>query len=199
MWIGHWFIGIGFYVLVNVAIWIEGCKSLLHDHPTYQTFLWAPLKILSGMNAQLAIGVSLFVIGAVAQNRAHAYLSSLRRTGTYSFPTHPLFSLTLTPHYFSECAEYLGLAIAAAPRGQYVNKTLAAALIFVIVNLSITASGTYKWYAARFGQDKVNGKARMVPLICIDSNGVVGSSQEFDHHYGFTDQDRIVQVPIDFD
>ncbi|TLD36526.1 protein DFG10 [Venturia nashicola] len=165
MWIGHWFVGIGFYVLVNIAIWLEGCKSLLNDHPTYYNFLQAPVNILNIVNAQLAVGLSVFLIGAVAQNRAHAYLWYLRTTGTYSFPEHPLFSLTLTPHYFSECAEYLGLAIAAAPRGQYVNKTIAAALTFVVVNLGITANGTYEWYAARFGQEKVKGKARMVPLI----------------------------------
>lgn len=183
MWIGHWFVGIGFYVLANVAIWIEGCsrfsimllcvyaanalmaESLLNDHPTYQTFLQAPLQISNVLDTQFAIGLSIFIAGAVVQNRAHAYLWSLRKTGTYSFPTHPLFFSTLTPHYFSECAEYFGLAIAAAPRGQYLNRTIVAALIFVAVNLGVTANETYEWYATRFGQDKVKGKARMLPLI----------------------------------
>jgi 3-oxo-5-alpha-steroid 4-dehydrogenase 3 / polyprenol reductase len=117
------------------------------------------------LDAQLSIGLLLFSIGAVAQNRAHAYLFQLRKTGTYTFPTHPLFWLTLTPHYFSECVEYVGLTIAAAPPGQYVNKTLACILMFVVVNLGVTASGTYGWYAERFGRDKVRGKARMIPLI----------------------------------
>lgn len=55
--------------------------------------------------------------------------------------------------------------IAAAPPGQYVNKTIASALVFVVVNLGVTANGTYGWYAQHFGQDKVKGKARMIPLI----------------------------------
>ncbi|QDS74048.1 hypothetical protein FKW77_009208 [Venturia effusa] len=165
MWIGHWFVGIGFYLLANVATWIEGCKSLLHDRPTHRTFLRAPLDILGILDVPLALGLGVFVAGAIAQNRAHAYLWSLRKTGTYAFPTHPLFSMTLTPHYLSECSEYIGLAIAAAPRGQYVNTTLAAVLLFVVVNLGVTANGTYDWYATRFGRDKVQGKARMIPLI----------------------------------
>jgi len=117
------------------------------------------------MNTQLATGLLLFSIGAIAQNRAHAYLFNLRKAGTYTLPAHPLFWLTLTPHYFAECVEYVGLALAAAPSGQYVNKTLACALVFVVVNLGVTAHGTYGWYVGRFGRDKVKGKAKMVPLI----------------------------------
>jgi 3-oxo-5-alpha-steroid 4-dehydrogenase 3 len=117
------------------------------------------------LDAQLAIGLIIFAAAAISQNRAHAYLWRLRKTGTYTFPTHPLFSLTMTPHYFAECVEYIGLMIAAATPGQYVNKTLASVLVFVVVNLGVTANGTYGWYAERFGKDKVKGKAKMIPLI----------------------------------
>lgn len=55
--------------------------------------------------------------------------------------------------------------IVAAPPGHYINKTIASALVFVVVNLGVTANGTYEWYAHRFGTDKVKGKARMIPLI----------------------------------
>jgi 3-oxo-5-alpha-steroid 4-dehydrogenase 3 len=117
------------------------------------------------MDTKLAIGLAIFAASAISQNRAHAYLWRLRKTGTYTFPTHPLFLLTLTPHYFAECVEYVGLMIAAAPPGQFVNKTIASVLVFVVVNLGVTANGTREWYAQRFGQDTVKGKARMIPLI----------------------------------
>jgi 3-oxo-5-alpha-steroid 4-dehydrogenase 3 len=140
-------------------------ESLLSDQPSLQIFLQAPLNIANILGPQLAIGLAIFVAGAIAQNRAHVYLWRLRKNGTYTFPLHPLFLLTLTPHYFAECIEYVGLMVAAAAPDQYVNKTIASMLVFVVVNLGVTASGTYGWYAQRFGQDKVKGKARMIPLI----------------------------------
>jgi 3-oxo-5-alpha-steroid 4-dehydrogenase 3 len=71
----------------------------------------------------------------------------------------------LAPHYLAECIEYLALGIAGAPPGQWINKTLACALIFVMVNLGVTAHGSKKWYVQRFGEKSIQGKARMIPFI----------------------------------
>jgi 3-oxo-5-alpha-steroid 4-dehydrogenase 3 len=71
----------------------------------------------------------------------------------------------LAPHYLAECTEYLALAIAGAPPGQWINKTLACAFVFVVVNLGVTAYGSKKWYEQRFGESPIRGKARMIPFL----------------------------------
>ena len=106
MWVGHWAIGLAFYVGLNIAIWID-----------------------------------------------------------YKLPNHPAFHLTLTPHYFAECIIYLSLAGMAAPSGQWLNGTVSCALLFVAVNLGVTAHGTYDWYRQKFGKESLRGRWRMVPFV----------------------------------
>lgn len=53
----------------------------------------------------------------------------------------------------------------AAPKGALINKTIFTALIFVSVNLGVTADMSREWYARKFGAEKVAGKWRMIPLI----------------------------------
>jgi 3-oxo-5-alpha-steroid 4-dehydrogenase 3 len=42
---------------------------------------------------------------------------------------------------------------------------VACALVCVIVNLGVTAHGTYEWYERRFGKSALKGRWRMVPFI----------------------------------
>lgn len=83
----------------------------------------------------------------------------------YTLPEHPAFLSTLCPHYFAECLIYLALSLIAAPRGHAVNRTVFCALVFVIVNLGVTADGTKNWYEQKFGKDKVASRARMIPFV----------------------------------
>ena len=46
-----------------------------------------------------------------------------------------------------------------------VNYTVAAAALFVAVNLGVTAAGTRRWYATRFGPDAARAKWTLVPLV----------------------------------
>ena len=85
--------------------------------------------------------------------------------GSYKLPEHPAFSSLIAPHYTAECLVYVSLAIAAAPQGMWLNWTLVCALVFVAVNLGVTADGTKAWYERQFGRKAVEGKARMVPLV----------------------------------
>ena len=96
------------------------------------------------------------------QHDCHHYLFSLEK---YTLPTHPLFNSIVCPHYTAECAIYLSLALLGAPRGEQVNKTLLSCLAFVAVNLGITAASSKQWYRARFGEDAVRGKWKMIPWI----------------------------------
>lgn len=96
------------------------------------------------------------------QHDCHAYLASLKK---YTLPEHPAFSLALCPHYFAECLIYVALSIIAAPSGHFINRTIFCALIFVTINLGVTADGTKTWYEQKFGKDTVGSRARMVPLL----------------------------------
>lgn len=120
------------------------------------------------------IGIMLFAFASGFQHDCHAYLASLktgkepfgrRATADYKLPEHPAFNISITPHYFAECLIYVALAIAAAPPGRWLNRTLFCAFVFVTVNLGVTASGTKRWYEQRFGAQAVQGKSAMIPMI----------------------------------
>lgn len=167
MWVGHWAIGLAFYVGLNIAIWIEGARALQKHKltlidlsiqtPSFRTF----------------VTLAVFMFASGIQHDCHAYLASLKPTGAnnkdgktdYKLPNHPAFHLTLTPHYFAECIIYLSLAGMAAPSGQWLNGTVSCALLFVAVNLGVTAHGTYDWYRQKFGKESLRGRWRMVPFV----------------------------------
>ena len=107
----------------------------------------------------------LFFFGTSTQYRVHKHLASLPSAPNYALPKGIEFNRTFTPHYFTECIIYLALALLAAPEGQMINKTIASALVFEVINLGVTANETYKWYEQRFGADKVKGRARMIPGV----------------------------------
>lgn len=108
------------------------------------------------------ISFVIFVLASGVQRDCHGYLSSLKQ---YSVPDHPVFQSVVCPHYLAECLIYLAMALQAAPQGALVNRTILCALVFVAVNLGVTADGTKTWYAEKFGSESVEGKWRMVPYV----------------------------------
>jgi 3-oxo-5-alpha-steroid 4-dehydrogenase 3 len=95
------------------------------------------------------------------QYQCHRHLSGLKK---YSFPEDGLFQYLVCPHYTCECLVYLSLAVIAAPEGQLLNGTLSSAVLFVSVNLGVTANGTKQWYSEKFGS-KVQRKWKMIPFV----------------------------------
>jgi 3-oxo-5-alpha-steroid 4-dehydrogenase 3 len=145
MWFAHWFLGLLFYLTINVSLWIEGPA----DRP------W--------VNALL---VPTVLTAHVCQHSYHAYLYRLRTENNgYQLPSHPLSPSLLCPHYTCEIAIYALLSVLAAPRGRPVSWTLVCGTIFVATNLGVTAIGTKDWYAAKFGRDKVGPRNRMIPWL----------------------------------
>lgn len=108
------------------------------------------------------IAFPLFVVASGIQHDCHEYLASLKK---YTLPEHPIFHPLLCPHYTCECLIYLSLAIVAAPNGQILNKTIVTALAFVAINLGVTAETTREWYVQKFGEEKLKGRWRMIPLL----------------------------------
>lgn len=104
----------------------------------------------------------IFILASGVQYDCHAYLASLQK---YTLPAHPAFEKLICPHYFAECLIYIALTFIAAPKGALVNKTVFTALIFVSVNLGVTADISRDWYAQKFGADKIAGKWRIIPLV----------------------------------
>ncbi|KAM3418906.1 Polyprenol reductase [Cercospora zeina] len=164
MWVGHWALGILFYVCTNVAVWIEGIPAIEGHTFSSRDIAFSPPSFRS------FAGFLIFILASGFQHDCHAYLSSLKSRGqgvaaTYCMPDHPAWNVSLTPHYFAECLIYLAIAIVAAPQGHVLNVTMLCALTFVAVNLGVTADGTKKWYTQKFGVEQTKGRARMIPFV----------------------------------
>jgi 3-oxo-5-alpha-steroid 4-dehydrogenase 3 len=156
MHITHWLVGVTFYLVDGMAIWVEGVPSLMAGRGTTVS------GISSTLNAETCFCLLTFTAASFVQNRAHAHLASLK---TYQMPPSPIFRYVLCPHYSAEIVIYIALALLAAPERQLVNTTMMTALVFVTVNLCVTADGTKAWYIKRFGQVKVGSRTRVIPGI----------------------------------
>ncbi|KAK3391974.1 hypothetical protein B0T20DRAFT_396588 [Sordaria brevicollis] len=143
MWIVHWVLGLSYYLVTSVAVWVEGSGAILDYQSTGAIDGHVP-------GFKTLVGIVMFGYASINQYRCHRHLAGLNK---YSLPELGLFRYLVCPHYFCECLVYLSLAIIAAPKGELLNKTLLGALAFVVVNLGVTASGTRKWaqFASQLG------------------------------------------------
>ncbi|CAG8312088.1 unnamed protein product [Penicillium nalgiovense] len=157
MWFMHWLLGLAFYLAAGVAIWIEGSGTLLTEDLTI-----AHLQMTNAPSLRTFFLVPLFLVASGLQHDSHHYLYSLKK---YTLPEHPMFRGIVCPHYGAECVVYLSLALLAAPRGEWVNKTMLSCLAFVAVNLGLTARNTKQWYARKFGKDSVQDWWFMIPYV----------------------------------
>lgn len=154
MWIVHFLLGVCFYMCLSVSLWIEGSDAILGGQAS---------SSIDGLHwAKIFAGISAFLVGWINQHRCHVYLAGLKK---YSLPDQGMFRHFVCPHYTCECLIYLSLAVAAAPQGAWYNKTLVCALGFVVVNLGVTAAGTRKWYADKFGPERIEHRWNMVPFM----------------------------------
>ncbi len=155
MWFAHWLMGLLFYAVTNVAVWVELACSREPAATRHDALAW-----------KAALLVPPLLAAHLLQHSYHAYLYRLRaQHADYQLPSHPLFPSLLCPHYTCEVAIYGLLSLLAAPSGMLVNWTLACATVFVAANLGVTAAGTKHWYAAKFGAAAVRGRKRMVPWL----------------------------------
>jgi 3-oxo-5-alpha-steroid 4-dehydrogenase 3 len=174
MWIGHWALGVWFYASMSVAVWIEGarrfpfgfvsCSSdviFLHLASLLrESFEFGHLTI-EAPSIRTFVGCLMFIVASGVQHDCHSYLASLKK---YSLPEHPVFGRIVCPHYFVECVIYFAMSIVAAPGGCMLNWTIVCALVFVGVNLGVTADGSRDWYMEKFGAASMSGKWRMIPF-----------------------------------
>lgn len=177
MWIVHWLLGQLFYVGISVAIWVEASGRFLHRTLISESLgllisvagavlqkqlrPWA-MELTEDALLKVAIAAPLFSFAWTSQYRCHRHLAGLKK---YSLPEEGMFRYLISPHYTCECLIYLSLAIVAAPEGHLCNRTMLSALLFVAVNLGVTARGTKSWYIEKFGSDKVAFKKIMIPFV----------------------------------
>ncbi|KAK1765773.1 hypothetical protein QBC33DRAFT_134998 [Phialemonium atrogriseum] len=154
MWIVHWSLGICFYLCMSISVWVEGSEPILNRPLNPTNMRLASLKSV--------ISVLVYLFAWTNQYRCHKYLAGLKK---YSLPGSGMFSILICPHYTCECLLYTSLMVAAAPEGSWYNKTLLSALVFVLVNLGVTARGTRKWSIDKFGAESVAAKWNMIPFV----------------------------------
>lgn len=111
---------------------------------------------------RVILAIAIFIFASLKQNECHRHLAGLKK---YTLPHHGWFQHIVCPHYTSECLIYVALSLATSPPGRVVNRTVFTGLLFVAVNLGVTANTTQKWYAGKFGAEKVASKWRMIPFI----------------------------------
>ncbi|ODH52306.1 hypothetical protein GX48_01624 [Paracoccidioides brasiliensis] len=141
---------------MGLAIWVEGIPAIHSSGNLLNEVRYcAPsLKTLAFL--------PVFTIASGIQHDCHMYLASLKK---YTLPSHPAFLAVVSPHYTAECAIYLSLVFLAAPKGSLVNKTVLSGLVFVLVNLGVSAANTKEWYMRKFGQESVQHRWRMIPRL----------------------------------
>ncbi|KAL6245631.1 hypothetical protein RBB50_007630 [Rhinocladiella similis] len=179
MWIGHYAIGLAFYLFTNLAIHLEYLaavhspnKHLGNSSPssTRELPLPLPLPLVRALfTPKTIICTSLFLHCSYKQNKYHRYLAGLKK---YTLPDKGAFQTIIAPHYTAECGIYLSLTLLQAPdqhghgHGQgYINWSLTCALLFVMVNLGVTADGTREWMMTKFPKQRkeVAARWRMIP------------------------------------
>lgn len=151
MLLPHYLLGHAFYLITTLSIF----ASSRHLLPI-TTFPLPPPPLL-----KTTLSLLLFLLTSTLQHKTHLYLLSLPK---YTLPpaTHPLFAQSLSPHYLFEILIYLSLAILSAPPHNLINKTMICAVVFVAVNLGVSAGRTWGWYRDRFGEKAVAGKGSFV-------------------------------------
>ncbi|KAF2712889.1 3-oxo-5-alpha-steroid 4-dehydrogenase-like protein [Pleomassaria siparia CBS 279.74] len=162
MWIGHYILGLVFYLTINVAVWIEYDPRFC-SHARQCT---DSSRTMGLFEPKLNLVFPAILLFHGLQHMYHAYLYRLRSDNTtYQMPGHPTFPNLLCPHYTCEVMIYLLLSYLGAPASMRWNKTLLCATVFVAVNLGVTAAGTREWYVSRFGAEKMKRAKMMVPFV----------------------------------
>ena len=150
----HWIVGLAYYGVMSVTVWIEGSGAILEAWDTGKARMNIPMRT--------PLMVGLFFSAWIKQHECHKYLANLKK---YTLPQEGYFESVVCAHYMFECIIYVSMALVAAPPGSVFNRTILVGTVFVVVNLGITADGTKRWYGEKFGVDKVANKSRMIPFV----------------------------------
>jgi 3-oxo-5-alpha-steroid 4-dehydrogenase 3 / polyprenol reductase len=122
----------------------------------------SPIELFPRPSLLTLIVFPVWIIACGVQNDAHGYLSSLPK---YTLPIHPIFNSLIAPHYTCEIIIYLTMAVLGRPEGEWINRTILAATLFVATNLTISARNTKEFYTKVFEPKDVKRRAIMIPGV----------------------------------
>ena len=137
MLFGHYVLGIMFYFFTSLSLALDWSAELVSDDGTLD-FLFLP--------------VSMFLYSSVNQNTVHRILSGMKADSPdkYQIPRDAMFDDATCPHYGFEMMIYISLFTLSRAR----NTSLNLCVVWVIVNLTILAYETKKWYLDKFKDDR---------------------------------------------
>jgi 3-oxo-5-alpha-steroid 4-dehydrogenase 3 len=153
--VSHYLIGLGFYGAMVFAAWIEGAANLgVWDFDD----LDRPLSLKCMLEPHIIIALALYIYASWHQHTCHQILANIRsktrdpsssssQSSVYQIPRGDWFESIVCPHYLADILIYLSMCIL----NKCQNLTLLAGLLWTIINLTVTASETEKWYKASFG------------------------------------------------
>ncbi|KAI9286312.1 3-oxo-5-alpha-steroid 4-dehydrogenase-domain-containing protein [Umbelopsis sp. AD052] len=153
--ITHYFIGIGFYGSMVFAAWLEGAANLGVWESSSQ-----PITLLDThqlLRPHVIFAIILFAYASWHQYVCHRILANIRMkarpstsaasSSIYQIPRGDWFERVVCPHYLADILIYVSLCIL----NRLQNLTLLAGLLWTIINLSVTAGETERWYRKSFG------------------------------------------------
>ncbi|RVX70569.1 hypothetical protein B0A52_05220 [Exophiala mesophila] len=162
MWVGHYAIGLAFYIVTNVAVFLEGIDW--NRFPASSVPRALPVFDICPSRATESLLALILTLAMLLQFSQHQYLASLKK---YTLPSQGTFAHVVAPHYTAECCMYLSVAILANGSHSLVNWTMLCATIFVLVNLGVTAQGTYHWLLLKFPDQRhmITRRYKMIPPV----------------------------------
>lgn len=168
---GHYLVGFAFYGCTGLAVWIEASgdigRCLTGSDSDRGLCSWEQVKTTLKAT-QVIFGIALFFYASIQQYRSHRVLASLRKEGpiagkpTYSLPIAGPFQTLDCPHYWFEILIYASLLFITHGK----SKTLWYCVLWVVVNLGVTAGETRSWYVSKFGAEyRRMSRWRMIPFV----------------------------------
>lgn len=162
----HYLVGMVHYTLLSINCYLGSSQSLanpenilnnLSIHDKLLTNLTNPGRFLAGWLQYLAtltdldkLLLAIFIIASVSQFMSHRHLASLRK---YSVPS---FTSVSSPHYLAEMVIYGVLMVLAwTSLTSVITLNFGVCWIFVVVNLSISALDTHRYYKATYAEYEV--------------------------------------------
>lgn len=105
------------------------------------------------------LGVGLFFLGMIINQRSDNHLLNLRKENTgYAIPTAGMFKWISCPNYFGEIIEWTGFAIAAG------SLPAASFAIWTAANLVPRALNHHDWYHEKF-EDYPKDRKAVIPFV----------------------------------
>lgn len=122
-------------------------------------------EVDAGFAAKGLFAAAGFLWASAHQHRCHRLLAGLRKKEEdpgrrYKIPRGDLFEVVSCPHYFTEIVIFFVLVVWI---GLDINTVLL--LMFVALNLSITARKTHQWYLDRFPQQYPKDRRAIIPYV----------------------------------